>query len=213
MTCIYLREVDAGTPNACWVVSNKVDARARPFYDLDDLRGMDLVGSPTDTLLVECSAMLKLLCMGEQRKALLTDEQLALLDATLGKIEDARIASPWLAPKRLFRWFGRRDGIRFAVKWLAARAIEMNDPHAKTVLDSAATNLGWEGARLHKKDPHKDHLGGVVTDEMAKASYEARITRINIPKLQMRTLKWEELPEFQKEAERGYLLAAIGAGI
>lgn len=28
---IYLRPIDGGTPNACWVVCNKVDAGAVPF--------------------------------------------------------------------------------------------------------------------------------------------------------------------------------------
>jgi hypothetical protein len=42
------------------------------------------------------------------------------------------------------RKLGRRDGIRFAITWLHKRAEEMNDPHAKLVLNSAATNLGWD---------------------------------------------------------------------
>ena len=38
---------------------------------------------------------------------------------------------------------GRRDGIRWAVTWLALRAKAMNDPHAEQILNSAATNMGW----------------------------------------------------------------------
>lgn len=32
---------------------------------------------------------------------------------------------------------------RRCVAWLHARADSMNDPHARAVLNSAATNLGW----------------------------------------------------------------------
>lgn len=41
------------------------------------------------------------------------------------------------------RKLGHGDGIRAAVTWLHARATEMNDPQAKAILNSAATNLGW----------------------------------------------------------------------
>lgn len=37
---------------------------------------------------------------------------------------------------------GRRDGFRLAITWLHTRASEMNDPHAKAVLNSAAFSLG-----------------------------------------------------------------------
>lgn len=37
---------------------------------------------------------------------------------------------------------GQRDGIRWAITWLHSRAREMNDPHAKGVLNSAAFNMG-----------------------------------------------------------------------
>lgn len=40
---------------------------------------------------------------------------------------------------------GFRDGMRFAVTWLHERAKEMNDPWAKSVLNTAAFNLGVEG--------------------------------------------------------------------
>jgi hypothetical protein len=33
-TIVYLREVDAGTDNACWIVCNKVDEGAVPFGPL-----------------------------------------------------------------------------------------------------------------------------------------------------------------------------------
>lgn len=39
---------------------------------------------------------------------------------------------------------GRRNGIKWAITWLHERANEMNDPHAKTVLDCAAFNMGVE---------------------------------------------------------------------
>lgn len=40
---------------------------------------------------------------------------------------------------------GVRDGIQFAVTWLHRRATEeMNDPKARAILNSAATNLGWD---------------------------------------------------------------------
>lgn len=45
------------------------------------------------------------------------------------------------------RKLGHRDGIRSAITWLHERAKEMNDPHARQVLNSAATNLGWEISR------------------------------------------------------------------
>jgi hypothetical protein len=42
------------------------------------------------------------------------------------------------------RKLGRRDGIRYAITWLHKRAEGMNDPNARQVLNSAATNLGWD---------------------------------------------------------------------
>ena len=42
---------------------------------------------------------------------------------------------------------GYRDGLRAAVTWLANRAGSMTDPHAQAVLNSAATNLGWDANR------------------------------------------------------------------
>lgn len=42
---------------------------------------------------------------------------------------------------------GRRNGVKWAIEWLHKRATEMNDDHAKAVLNSAATNMGWECER------------------------------------------------------------------
>lgn len=40
---------------------------------------------------------------------------------------------------------GYKDGLRFAITWLHRRANEeMNDPVARALLNSAATNLGWD---------------------------------------------------------------------
>jgi hypothetical protein len=38
---------------------------------------------------------------------------------------------------------GRAAGIRWAVTWLHRRALQMNDPHAKTVLNVAASDMSW----------------------------------------------------------------------
>jgi hypothetical protein len=37
---------------------------------------------------------------------------------------------------------GRRNAIKACVEWLHARAAEMNDPHARNVLNSAAFDMG-----------------------------------------------------------------------
>jgi hypothetical protein len=37
---------------------------------------------------------------------------------------------------------GRRFGVKAAVEWLHQRAKEMNDPHAREVLNTAAFNMG-----------------------------------------------------------------------
>lgn len=39
---------------------------------------------------------------------------------------------------------GHRAGIRWAIAWLHERAGEMNDPHAKTILNTAAFHMGVE---------------------------------------------------------------------
>lgn len=36
---------------------------------------------------------------------------------------------------------GRRNGIKWAITWLHQRAEEMNDPHAKAILNTAAFNM------------------------------------------------------------------------
>jgi hypothetical protein len=40
------------------------------------------------------------------------------------------------------RKLGRVDGIRFAITWLHQQAKEMNDPHARAILNKAAFDLG-----------------------------------------------------------------------
>lgn len=40
------------------------------------------------------------------------------------------------------RRFGQRAGIRWAIAWLHKRAGEMSDPHTKTILNTAAFNMG-----------------------------------------------------------------------
>lgn len=42
---------------------------------------------------------------------------------------------------------GHADGLRAAVAWLHKRANEMNDPHAKAILNGAAFNLGLNNKR------------------------------------------------------------------
>jgi len=37
---------------------------------------------------------------------------------------------------------GRRNGIKACIAWLHKRADEMNDPHARSILNTAARNLG-----------------------------------------------------------------------
>ena len=47
---------------------------------------------------------------------------------------------------------GYQDAAREAVAWLQARAHEMNDPHAKQVLNSASFGLGVEMCGKDAKD-------------------------------------------------------------
>lgn len=56
-----------------------------------------------------------------------------------------------------------RNGVRFAISWLHARALEMNDPHARAILNSAGYNLGLDlpnvvvpdaGRSLLKENPN-----------------------------------------------------------
>ena len=42
---------------------------------------------------------------------------------------------------------GKRAGIKWAISWLHERAIEMSDPAAKAILNTAAFNMGVEAKR------------------------------------------------------------------
>lgn len=44
-------------------------------------------------------------------------------------------------------------GVRACIAWLHERAREMNDPHAKAVLNSAAFNLGVDKPTFASKEP------------------------------------------------------------
>jgi hypothetical protein len=46
---------------------------------------------------------------------------------------------------------GFQHGLRAAITWLHGRAKTMDDPHAELVLDSAATNLGWDAQKMTKR--------------------------------------------------------------
>jgi hypothetical protein len=48
---------------------------------------------------------------------------------------------------------GYHDGLREAIAWLQARAREMNDPHAKAILNTAAFHLGVDAAEKRRKFP------------------------------------------------------------
>jgi hypothetical protein len=39
---------------------------------------------------------------------------------------------------------GRREAIKWAITWLHARAEQMNDPHAKAILNVAGTEMGFD---------------------------------------------------------------------
>lgn len=51
---------------------------------------------------------------------------------------------------------GRRNGIKWAVTWLHERANEMNDPHAKAVLDAAAFEMGNDAKREYHRKVKED---------------------------------------------------------
>ena len=51
---------------------------------------------------------------------------------------------------------GYHDGLREAITWLHARAEEMNDPHAKAILNTAAFHLGVEMAGKRRQLPIAD---------------------------------------------------------
>lgn len=48
---------------------------------------------------------------------------------------------------------GYHDGLREAITWLHARAREMNDPHAKGILNTAAFHLGTDVADERRNFP------------------------------------------------------------
>jgi hypothetical protein len=54
---------------------------------------------------------------------------------------------------------GRRNGIKWAVTWLHRRAAQMNDPHARLVLNSAAYAVGrhakWTPTQQKSVKEHK----------------------------------------------------------
>jgi len=62
---------------------------------------------------------------------------------------------------------GRRDGIRWAITWLHARAEEMNDPNAKTILNTAAFNIGAGTSEKVKRQRAK------IVTKTVRASDEA----------------------------------------
>lgn len=39
---------------------------------------------------------------------------------------------------------GRREALKWAITWLHARAETMNDPHARAILNVAATDMGHD---------------------------------------------------------------------
>ncbi len=43
---------------------------------------------------------------------------------------------------------GRREGMQWAVSWLHNRAEEMNDPHARQVLQAAAFQMGNDAKKV-----------------------------------------------------------------
>jgi hypothetical protein len=55
---------------------------------------------------------------------------------------------------------GRIQGIRDAITWLHARADEMNDAHAKGVLNGAAFNLGMAKVEAMSSKPQLEGLEG-----------------------------------------------------
>jgi len=48
---------------------------------------------------------------------------------------------------------GKRAGIKWAITWLHARANEMNDEHAKAILNTAAFNMGVENRTDDQREP------------------------------------------------------------
>lgn len=50
------------------------------------------------------------------------------------------------------RIMGQRAGIRWAIAWLHKQADSMNDPHAKTILNTAAFQMSVAAKALRKDD-------------------------------------------------------------
>lgn len=73
----------------------------------------------------------------------------------------------------------RRKALREALAWLQARALEMNDPHARQILNSAAYSFGNEMLRGFDAETGKAGLprsianGQPVASEHAKAPPKA----------------------------------------
>ena len=66
---------------------------------------------------------------------------------------------------------GFQDGVRKAITWLHYRAGTMRDPKATAIIDSAATNLGWE--HFPEKQARKDHSElATLRDRLAEAERE-----------------------------------------
>ncbi|NVZ10566.1 hypothetical protein HW932_14975 [Allochromatium humboldtianum] len=61
---------------------------------------------------------------------------------------------------------GYHDGLREAIAWIHARAEEMNDPHAKAVLNTAAFHLGVEAAQKRRQRP----IAGTAAEQGSASS-------------------------------------------
>lgn len=59
---------------------------------------------------------------------------------------------------------GKRAGIKWAISWLHVRAFEMGDPNAKTILNTAAFNMGVEAKATDGADDITQQ-GSAVTGE------------------------------------------------
>jgi hypothetical protein len=57
---------------------------------------------------------------------------------------------------------GIRRGMKWAIEWLHNRANEMNDPHAKQVLNAAAFNMGNDAKRANVKPGEADLIDTLV---------------------------------------------------
>lgn len=72
---------------------------------------------------------------------------------------------------------GYRDGLREAITWLHARAEEMNDPHAKAILNTAAFHLGVETAKKRRQRP----IAGTAADQGSASGESPDATLLNSP--------------------------------